>query len=75
MLTSDGIKVGQATNVTVLPSITYHLARCILFTIIITQSRDHDSLFIKTEHEILIYDQQIEWMTPQNDRRRTKKQK
>ena len=43
---------------------------------LIAQSRDHHVVSpLKTEHEILIYDQQSEWTAPQNDRRRTEKQK
>ena len=40
------------------------------YTRLMTQSHDHYEVFsIKTEHEILIYGPQTEWMAPQNDER------
>ena len=53
-----------------------HIILCTAFyTRLITQSRDHDEVFsIKTEHEILIHNQQTKWMAPQNNGR-TEKQK
>ena len=56
----------------------YHVAIILcaaFYTRLIIQSRDHDEVSIKTEHKILIYDQQSEWKAPQNDGRRTEKQK
>ena len=58
ILTSGG-KVSQATNFTSITMVSL-IILCVAFhTRLISQSRDHDEVSIKTEHEIPIYDRKL----------------
>ena len=66
----------QMMSYNILPSITNRLVRCISYAL---KLYNHVivmvSLYIKTEHEMPIYDQRTEWTAPQNDEKGQKSNK